>query len=242
MLVTSSDKEISHSVGPHGGEGGLRTQIVEELICEVVSGRITPGQKLTVQKLADRFGVSATPVREALIELSESGVVEWQVNRGAICRPFGPRQLHELYELRRILETEALRQACDHMPYDNLVALRRRTEEVLTRRTEDWLDLAYAADRELHHMIADHCQNQRLSYELHRYDTMMAAMCKSVHNAEDSLIVGLREHLEVVDALLAHEADRARMLLGQHIISTAHRIAAILFRPNSRGTRPMSTE
>jgi DNA-binding GntR family transcriptional regulator len=209
-----------------GRENGLRSRLVEQLFCGVVSGRIAPGERLNIPKLAAGFGVSVTPVREALIELGEAGIVQWQVNRGAVCLPFGPRELHELYELRRILEVEAIERAAAHMTYQELLALRDQTRSLL----DHWnTDSAYPIDRAMHRLFADRCGNSRLRHELYRYDQMMGAMCRSVNNADDSLRCGIEEHMTILDALLARDTTRARMLLSQHIIATAHRIDQALF-------------
>ena len=209
-----------------GRENGLRSRLVEQLFCDVVSGRIAPGERLNIPKIAAGYGVSVTPVREALIELGEAGIVQWHVNRGAVCLPFGSRELHELYELRRILEVEAIEHAASHLTYPELLALHKQTRKLL----EHWnIDAAYAVDRAMHRLFADRCGNNRLRHELYRYDQMMNAMCRSANNADDSLRTGIEEHTAILDALLARDTTRARMLLSQHIIATAHRIDQALF-------------
>jgi len=237
MSIATPDTRHPGHPDLDGRAGALRSQIVERLIGEIVSRRIQPGEKLAISKLADQFGVSATPVREALIELSETGVVEWQTNRGALCRPFGPRQIRELYDLRRLLETEALRRSYDHLGYEELVDLRHRTQQMASRGAAQDFGQAYDADRGLHRLLANRCQNERLAHELHRYDGLMAAMCRSVHNADDSLTIGLTEHVEIIDSLLAGDPERARLQLGHHIVATGHRIAGILF-PQRRLNAP----
>src|SRR5438445_583929 len=92
---------------------GLKRQVVTQRLLEsVIEGRLEEGTRLRVEHLSDQLGVSVTPIRESLVELAGIGMVELRPNRGAMLRPFGPQQLREIYDLRRILESEATRYAC----------------------------------------------------------------------------------------------------------------------------------
>ena len=91
---------------------GLRDSVAERLLVAVLDGSVQAGDRLVGQRLAAQLGVSATPVREALIELATLGFVELLPNRGAICCEFGPPELRDIFQVRRILETEAAFGAC----------------------------------------------------------------------------------------------------------------------------------
>jgi DNA-binding GntR family transcriptional regulator len=78
---------------------------------------------LVVQQVAKTYDLSPTPVREALVELASLGLVNLLHNHGAIVRPFGPREVREISQLRRVLETEAARCACACSPSAKLSAL-----------------------------------------------------------------------------------------------------------------------
>src|SRR3989304_1469431 len=81
-----------------------RQNLTQTLLTAVFRGQIPEGEWLNAQKLAAEFGVSATPVREALLELAAVGLVEMQHNRGTVVRPFKARELRDIYHLRAILE------------------------------------------------------------------------------------------------------------------------------------------
>src|SRR5271170_5673258 len=99
--------------GPLRCDHGLRRQaIVESLLADVFHGRLQAGQHLVTQELADRFGVSHTPIREALITLAGIGVIDLPPNRGALVRRVSPREVREVYQVRSILECAATRSAC----------------------------------------------------------------------------------------------------------------------------------
>src|SRR5262245_59994341 len=111
-------------------EHGLRRQaIVESLLADVVQGRLRAGQRLATQELAARFGVSHTPIREALISLAGVGIIDLLPNRGAVVRRVTAQDVREICQVRRALECEATRRACGRIDlavlYDLATALRR---------------------------------------------------------------------------------------------------------------------
>src|SRR6476646_7926694 len=91
---------------------GLRRQaIVRAILTDVFHGKLRAGQRLVTETLANRFGVSHTPIREALIELGGSGVVNLLPNRGAVVRKVTARDVREVLQVRRVLEGEGVRGA-----------------------------------------------------------------------------------------------------------------------------------
>src|SRR5437016_4677229 len=92
---------------------GLRRQtIVQSLLTDIVQGRLRAGEHLITQELAQRFGVSHTPIREALIALAGIGIIDLLPNRGAVVRPVSREDVREVCHVRRILECAATRAAC----------------------------------------------------------------------------------------------------------------------------------
>ena len=102
--------------------GSLRVQVDSAAPHRDLRGSLRSGQRLVVQHLATAYEVSPTPVREALVELVSLGLVELLPNRSAIVRPFGPREVSEISQIRRLLETEAVRCACGRIPPAELSA------------------------------------------------------------------------------------------------------------------------
>src|SRR6516164_9875301 len=91
---------------------GLRRQtITASLLADVFQGRLRAGEHLVTQELAERFGVSHTPIREALIALAGIGIIDLVPNRGAIVRRVTAHEVREVYHVRRVLECEATRSA-----------------------------------------------------------------------------------------------------------------------------------
>src|SRR5262252_480947 len=103
---------------------GLRRQtLVASLLADVFQGRLRAGEHLVSRELAERFGVSQTPIREALISLAGIGIVDLLPNRGAIVRRVAASEVREVCQVRRALECEAARSACGRIGLAELHAL-----------------------------------------------------------------------------------------------------------------------
>jgi DNA-binding GntR family transcriptional regulator len=208
--------------------GRRRHVIVESLLKEIVQGHLRPGQHLVTQALARRFGVSHTPVREALIALAGVGVVDLPPNRGAVVRRVTPRDVREICQVRRALECEAVRLACGRIDPAALRGLREALLGLLAvADTADprLIEEARALDSTLHDRIAASSGNAFLAKELGRLKTLFRAFRDAAWEHEEArndygrLAVEAREHLAIVEALLAGDRRAASAAMTRHIRS-----------------------
>jgi DNA-binding GntR family transcriptional regulator len=210
---------------------GLRRQaIMRSLMTDVFNGRLRAGQHLVTQELAERFGVSHTPIREALIELAGVGVIDLLPNRGAVVRRVTPREVREVYHVRRVLECEATRAACGRISLAELHQLAidlRRLGTVKPRSANGFIEQARALDTRLHDLIAVSSGNAFLAAELARLKTLFRAFRDVAWAQEEArndfhrLAEESREHLAIVDALLKGDRRAAAKAMGRHIRSGA---------------------
>ena len=210
--------------------GNIREAVVSRILTAVIRGRFPAGHRMVVQRLAEQFGVSATPVREALVELALIGIVENLPNRGAVMREFGPVQIWEIYQLRRILEVEAIRCACGRIDREELEEFQRALA-VLDEapRDELWSRRAMELDVRLHEAIAANCGNCRLEDELQRYGTLVHVVREVVDNEQQAQEIAIAQHMKIVRALLAGDADSAAEAMTQHIQSTAGLVVEAMY-------------
>src|SRR5438094_6037561 len=103
---------------------GLRRQvIVRAVLTDIFHGNLRAGQRLVTDSLANRFSVSHTPIREALIELRGMGVVDLLPNRGAVVRKITAQNVRDVCQVRKVLECEAVRGAARRVDRPKLEAL-----------------------------------------------------------------------------------------------------------------------
>jgi DNA-binding GntR family transcriptional regulator len=210
---------------------GLRRQtIVESLLADVFQGRLRAGGHLVTQDLARRFGVSHTPIREALIALAGIGIIDLLPNRGAVVRRVTPSDVREVCHVRRVLECAATRSACGRIDLGELHALAADLKRLGTPRQRSgsrFLAEARAIDSKLHDLIADSCGNRFLANELGRLKTLFRAFRDVSWEHDEArhdyhrLVEEAEEHLAVVEALLDGNARNASRAMARHIRSGA---------------------
>jgi DNA-binding GntR family transcriptional regulator len=214
---------------------GIRHDVAGRILTAIFHGQLPVGQRLVVRKLAVQFNVSATPVREALLELAGIGLIDNLPNRGAVVKPFGPRQIREIYHLRRILEAEAARCACGRLDSAVLAEVR---EEMLRLQGDahsaTWSERAMRSDVRLHGLISEHCGNDRLRDEIRRYNTLVQATRETVGNERSAQDRALAEHLDIVGALLSTRPELAAEAMTNHILKTAEVVEAAMFPAEER--------
>lgn len=209
----------------------IRHNLASRLLRDVFQRKLPAGSRLIVQKLTAQFGVSSTPVREALVELEAIGIVEFVHNRGVVVKPFGRRQLHEIYHLRKILEVEATRGASGHIDQGELVSLDQELAKLSQKSNSgnQWAEREMASDRRLHELVATHCGSTRLNEEIRRYDRLMQVIREVVGNERRAQQLALDEHRIIVQALLDADGNAAANAMGAHIDRTAKSAEQVIF-------------
>ncbi len=229
-------------------QNGLRRQtIVQALLADVFQGCLRAGEHLVTQELAERFGVSHTPIREALIALAGIGIIDLLPNRGARVRRVTPHEVREVCQVRRALECEATRSACGRIDLAELHALAEALRRMIARRPRSgtrFIEEARHVDSRLHDLITESCGNAYLAQEIARLKTLFRAFrdVSWQHDEERNdfhrLSEEAHEHLAIIEALLAGDGKSASKAMAHHIRSGARYWSRAL--PN--GTNHRDTE
>lgn len=212
----------THSGDPARVVNTRRGRVVKSVLLRIFAGEIVGGDRLVEEELAEQLGVSRTPIREALTELAAIGVIWIKPNHGAMVRPFGPKQISEIYQIRRLLESEATRQCDALIDRAQLQEIRDSMQEVRLasdkQRNDAWSQHALTLDQRLHELIAMSSGSNRLAEEIHRYWTLARTIGEAVGNAAHTQDRALVEHTAVIDALLQHQPHKAAEAMAEHII------------------------
>lgn len=194
------------------------------LIAGLLRGEWRGGVRLTEAEAVEKFGVSRTPVREALLELQGLGLVELRRNCGAVFLPFGPNELHEIYAVRSLLEVEAARLAAGKIDQERLASL----IEAFTRiRDSGGIDPDWEHDRTLHRVIAEASGNQRLSSEISRYGELVQSVREIVGERDYGIHeMTADEHLSILSALSQNDSSAAAAAMKLHLEQASDSAAA----------------
>jgi DNA-binding GntR family transcriptional regulator len=222
---------VSDSCQPIQSDHGLRRQaIVASLLADIFQGRLDAGRHLVTRELALRFGVSHTPIREALIAMAGMGMIDLLPNRGAVVRHISAREVSEICRVRRVLECEAVRRACGRIDPVEVTALSAALERLTEVKPQDparRVEQARALDSRLHDGIAAACDNAFLASELSRLTTLFRAFrdvaWEYVGAKDDFGRIGEEacEHLAIVEALAVGDRRAAARAMSKHIMGGA---------------------
>ncbi|MEW1824684.1 GntR family transcriptional regulator [Streptomyces sp. NPDC088196] len=201
----------------------VRGQILDALRTALVGGELTPGEVYSAPALGDRFGVSATPVREAMQQLATEGAVEVVPNRGFRVIERGARELAELAEIRALIEVPVMLRLARTVPAARWTDLRPLAEGTV-RAASSGCRATYAeSDRAFHRAVLALAGNEQLvqiAEDLHRR-AQWPLVGGPVTRGRADLVADAAEHLALLDALAAGEWDVVRSLVQEHFAGSA---------------------
>ncbi len=218
----------------------LRDQVHTILRTEIIRGRLEAGERLHVGRLADRLGVSPTPVKEALSRLTAEGLVKLGARGGTFVTQPTPASIDEIFELRELLEQFAAERAMAVISDHDLNDLTTLAESLKSRVNPDG-SLAYEGfssdDIAFHNVLVGLAGNERLVrmyQDLHAYTIVARSYyqfrTKAPGNDVDSRIRVYHEHMAIVAALRANDAAALRAAITEHLTAVrrfSHRAAAL---------------
>ncbi|KIF71035.1 GntR family transcriptional regulator [Streptomyces sp. AcH 505] len=195
----------------------VRGQILAALRAALVSGELVPGGVYSAPALGDRFGVSATPVREAMQQLAVEGAVEVVPNRGFRIAERSAGELAQLAEVRALLEVPVMLRLARTVPTERWTALRPLADE--TSAAAACGDRAAYADRDraFHRALLSLSGNQQLvmiADDLHRRSQWPLVSAPATRRAD--LVADAAEHLALLDALMARDLPVVQSLVSEH--------------------------
>ncbi len=196
------------------------SQLVYELVREeIIDLVILPGMHLREADLAQRFSVSKTPVREALLRLKKDGLVEIIAFRGAVVIDYTHNDLIEIYQLREILEGACAREAAQSIDVDEVVELGRvvrASEESLAQGRSDLLPELFNSFDEI---IYRQTRNQRMVEMLKYLDGHLRRIGNLTVGIPGRLDKSVQQHAEIYDAIAMRDPEEAERKMRHHIRS-----------------------
>jgi DNA-binding GntR family transcriptional regulator len=198
-------------------DANLRESILQRIRIGIVSGHIAPNELLTVPSLSKQLGVSTTPIREALLELSKAGLIEARRNRGFIVRATSPKELQDIFAIRAQLESFALSliPGCTERDQIELNALAHEVETAVKQRdTVGYI----SADRAFHQALIALADNSKLSQMIMELRNNMRLYGIETQAGLERQERSVQEHYDLVKMIAAGNYQEASELLTSHIL------------------------
>lgn len=198
-------------------EETLNRQVYREMLRKLIEGEIPLGAQLDERTLAAELGVSRTPVREAIIQLVREGLVDYYPYRGHFVKMWTPKEVNDLFEVRKALEALAVRLAVRKLSQDDLDEVRGIVDDIQTALRHGDIEGFSEADRCFHNTIMQKTGNRTLIDGLERLACQIQVIRTIANRAPDLVERMLNEWPRIMTALETRDAERSAELMLSHI-------------------------
>ena len=201
----------------------LSSELAARIRIEILTERYLPGDKVTEQSFSERYGVSRTPVREALKNLEAEGLIEMIPNRGAFVVGVTEDEIKDLYALRMNAEMQAVRWATLRRTKEEMEALEESLDFMVfyTQRLDTKRMRSINAG--FHHRIAVAAHNRILLEELNRMQEILRYSVRVQPYREEDLPEILEEHKLIFAAILHRESEEGAAAMQTHVRNSLKR-------------------
>ncbi|MBX5176058.1 GntR family transcriptional regulator [Rhizobium lentis] len=204
----------------------LRERIYEEIVRLIVSGELPSGVSIDEKELTERLQVSRTPFREAIGTLAKEGLIEIKPYRGFFVRSFTPKEIDDLYELRKTLECFAVELAVPQMSDRHIAGFERILDEAVAALRRGDMATYGIRDKEFHETIAELSGSAPLVETLARL-ALQIQICRSIANESRDLAErAAEERDQILQAFRSRDITRAKTLMHAHISDVQQAVMA----------------
>jgi DNA-binding GntR family transcriptional regulator len=219
------DKSVaSRAAVPFKVSPALRHDVRNHLRNQIFDGTLQPGARIVESRLARELGISQTPVREALRELEQMGLVVSFPNRGSSVRKVQPRDAAEMYTLRAHLEEMAIRLALPRLTNDDITALDAMVDAMVVAAHDSDPDRLTEIDTQFHEEIMTHADHGLLLRTWQGISPLNWTMMTVIRLRNRNLVELAERHRPVVDALRARDEERAVREIRDHVLVLGERV------------------
>jgi DNA-binding GntR family transcriptional regulator len=206
---------------------------ISERLCETIeeliaTGELAPGSALDEAMLVERYGVSRTPVREALIQLAAEGLVELRPRRGAVVAQATPQRLVEMFEVMAELEAMCARLAARRLRDDDLGALTVALARCEAAAAQHDPDAYFYANEDFHRALYAASHNAFLVEQTLALQRKLRPYRRLQLRVRHRMQHSLAEHGEILAALRQGQADQAMDATRRHVVVQGERFADLL--------------
>ena len=241
MYVTNLQKYLQNIFAislcaPNGGEMPNSTKskkmiVYENLKRRIITNALKPGDPLNEGILSKEFKISKTPVREALQQLEKKGLVENIPGKGAFVSRFSFQDIRELFEIREILECEVIKRVAARGDL-NLAEARSIRDKFTASETNGGRNGKnyFSAGDQIHSFIFNAYGNRKLirEYQGLQEQIIRITLYFLTPNRQDRAAKSFKEHLEIIDSLIARDPQRAEKAIRIHLQNSLEYLKTVI--------------
>lgn len=195
----------------------IREIIYEHVRQAILDGLIKPGQRLVERDIAAKFNASRTPVREALRKLETEGFIEYLPRKGVIVRGFNIEEIEEIYNIRKSLECLAIRSSIHKITSEQINDLQAIVEQLEQVENGSAVQTTYTGLHEFDDVLVNTANMPLLKNFLYILKESLQRYRKINLSSLPRRQSAVREHKEILQAVIDRDVERAEKLVCQHI-------------------------
>jgi len=211
-----------------GARGGasLGAAVFSDLERAIINGEYQAGDSLSEIKLSEKYGVSRTPVREALRQLELEGLVELIPNKGATVVGVSEKDIADIYAVRIRIEGLAARLCAENATAEELQALERLVDLQEFYLLKGKSDQLWELDGEFHNTIFEASRNRPLQSMLSSFHSYISRARSNSMKSAERAARSVEEHRDILSAIAAKDGDGAEEFMTAHIVAARSNLSA----------------
>lgn len=213
----------------------LAMQVYHLLENMIINNELKPGEVLYLEKLADKFGVSITPIRQAFLKLETSNLVYFKSNGCAYVKNIDEKAAEEIWDYRMLIECYASRHVAEKIADEEITEIEKKL--LLTSQDPENFSIHHDADNYLHTTLTKYCNNEHIRRALQYIEPNLARVRYFSIQASDfkNIRYALEEHERILDAIKDRDPKGIPEALSEHLKRGKQRMLDSLRLFSSRG-------
>ncbi|MDD5285842.1 MAG: GntR family transcriptional regulator [Desulfuromonadaceae bacterium] len=194
----------------------LREKILENIRDAIISGALPAGSKVSEPELAERYGISRTPIREAFRQLESEGYLSVIPRRGAVVKELSPKDVEEFYAIKSILEGYAARRACEKFSSKGLDRLQAINDKLAELARLNDIRHFFKIHSDFHDLFIRTADNEKLRDLITGLVTKFQRLRLTSLSLPGRMTVSVQEHDKIIEAFRRKDADKAEELVRKN--------------------------
>ena len=211
----------------------LRERIVEFVKDAIIKGRLKPGERVPESELAEMFGISRTPIREAFRQLESEGFITFTPRKGAIVSPITDKDVIEFYAIKGLLEGYAAKMACCKISDKEI----RRMEDLNSQMTKcaerNDVKNFFKLDNQLHDVFLKICGNDKLYNLIYVLVQQFERFRKTSLSLSGRMWSSVKQHNEIIEAFKKRDVDLVERLVKANAEKGGEQLAQEILKEKS---------
>lgn len=210
----------------------LRDEVYLSIKEAILTGELTPGERLSIGRLLQEIGFSPTPIREALLKLEQEGFVSRLQRGGFIVSRFTKKDIEEIFEIRSLLESHAVGLAMNHIQTKDIKWLEKNIEESEQFILKNKLNKVSTLNTEFHDYLNRLSKNDRLLFLINELRDRIYQYRSAILRVPEKAEISIDHHRKMIQAIKKKDVDILRKLTHEHI----HIGKEVIFAEIEKGT------